>query len=521
MDSSQRFCSTDLEKIYLSNFTLAGQTISELQSSLTELPDILSEHEKSYSSKESLPLLNEVFWNKAISPSRFLVRLHDKLPGKSYIGAMIGPFYEFRDKLGQNNKSRFKNGYELPVSLLNSMISSQNAIRLEKAIGTVIDRINVLELNCDKRENAFCFLLFVHVLEDELSRAIHGLPSLIYQYSMETAQLTPQKFTELQAMKDQERCDLVFEADMPAYDIGQILDTWDSVGELLSQDWDWRMDDQIGFWDFKTFFPFFESTREMELNSSASQVLPMIRMPLDLADAAQRIVASNAFPFNDGIDLLSKLLDIKIDGIDRIDKSRCIFKKIDSLWLVQFDGVLNMYKDLLGFEFINALLRYPLTEFGAIELSILISEGVRNKVGVELGKLSNIQLEELGLSIGFLNEPYRLADKQYGQELKNRIAEIEEQITSEYLTDPEVSVTAESELKLLRKVDREISGFFGRHGMQNTTAENARTNVSHRIDLVLKEILKHNKSLELHFRRSLKRGYFLSYMPDSPNSWVL
>jgi hypothetical protein len=187
--------------------------------------------------------------------------------------------------------------------------------------------------------------------------------------------------------------------------------------------------------------------------------------------------------------------------------SKAFFRLEGDYWTIG-SGELVRIKDARGLRYIAQLLRYPRREFHVADLAATnIGEVV---AGNPLG-------DDLRTGLGDAGE---LVDAKAKAQYKQRIEELRGELDLANEWNDSVRATRlREELDSLAENLSAAYGIGGRARKGADSAERLRKAVANRIRDSIARIEKQDQGIGLHLTRSIKTGYFCSYLPEKNIEW--
>ena len=112
-------------------------------------------------------------------------------------------------------------------------------------------------------------------------------------------------------------------------------------------------------------------------------------------------------------------------------------------------------------------------------------------------------------------------DDKYRRDVKERLSALDEEIASARLREDTASEERlEEEKERLLQVTAGALGLSGRKRRADDPHEKARQRVGTSIRRALDAIGKKHSALQAHLQKAVKTGYFISYEPDRPITWI-
>jgi TolB-like protein/tetratricopeptide (TPR) repeat protein len=193
-----------------------------------------------------------------------------------------------------------------------------------------------------------------------------------------------------------------------------------------------------------------------------------------------------------------------------------IFACSGEYWTVGYSGTTSSLKDIKGLSYIQRLLRHPGEKFHALDL--LNEPGTAANLDLAAGDLGSL-IKDGSVSVGGLGDAGEMLDTQAKQNYKRRLLELKEELAEfEERGDLQRAEKTQSEIDFLaREIGRAV-GLGGRSRHSGSAAERARLNVTRAIKAALLKVSERSADLGAMLDRSIRTGFFCSYIPDARNS---
>ncbi len=201
-----------------------------------------------------------------------------------------------------------------------------------------------------------------------------------------------------------------------------------------------------------------------------------------------------------------------------------IFRREGDYWTLTYHGTICQLKDAKGLHYIALLLRYPDSEFHAVELTTTIGKQRAVSSPTNVLTLSEQQQAEPNLTVSSLRDAGELLDAQAKAAYRYRLEELREELeTAECFHDPDRSAKVQAEIDFLTNELSAALGLNGRDRKAASVAERARLNVTKAIKATLNKISQNHPALGYYLSTHIKTGIFCSYMcdPIQPVVWTL
>ena len=203
-----------------------------------------------------------------------------------------------------------------------------------------------------------------------------------------------------------------------------------------------------------------------------------------------------------------------------------IFHKEGDYWSVGYGEKVFRLKDSTGFGYLAYLLRYPGTEFHALDLG---AHGTRpeasdDKAGPSAAGLSMSaeELEASGIHVGNLGDAGEILDDQAKAAYKARLRELREELEeAKEFGNVERAARAEEEIDaLIAELSRGV-GLGGRRRRAGSATERARQRAKKGIKTAIDRIARNDPALGRMLSQRIRTGIYCSYRPDPhfPVEW--
>ncbi len=195
-----------------------------------------------------------------------------------------------------------------------------------------------------------------------------------------------------------------------------------------------------------------------------------------------------------------------------------VFRKEGEYWTVGLGGSGFRLKDAKGLAYIAHLLRYPATEFHALDLI----GGIASRSGDDETNQSiqglprgEEDLEKAGIHIASLGDAGELLDDQAKADYRRRLSELREELQeAKQLGRVERAEQVEAEIDALTRELSRAVGLGGRNRRAASASERARQSINKSIKAVLEKVTHSDATLGGILSRCIRTGTFCSYQPD-------
>lgn len=196
-----------------------------------------------------------------------------------------------------------------------------------------------------------------------------------------------------------------------------------------------------------------------------------------------------------------------------------IFRREGEYWTLKYQGTLRLLKDVKGLHYIALLLRHPGREFHVLDLVNIADGQPESSPPHALASLSEEQMKEYSLSVGYLGDAGTLTDKKAQQAYRERLEDLQDQLEeAQRFNDPGRTAKLQEEIGFLIDELTAARGLGGRDSKAASVAERARLSTTKAIKAALRKIGDNHSSLGHHLTLSVRTGTYCSYEPDSIHS---
>jgi hypothetical protein len=197
------------------------------------------------------------------------------------------------------------------------------------------------------------------------------------------------------------------------------------------------------------------------------------------------------------------------EALQRRSITGAALRREGDYWSLVYAGVTGQLKDMKGLHYLVQLLRHPGRDFHVIEL-----------VGQANGAVPDDP--ELCRAPSAIGLP--LLDATAKAAYRRRLVELREDLAeAERFHEARRAERARAEADMLTEQLAAAVGLGGRDRSTGSTAERARTTVTHRLRAVIRRIAQHHPGLGDHLTARVRTGTFCSYQPDPerPIVWAV
>ncbi len=195
-----------------------------------------------------------------------------------------------------------------------------------------------------------------------------------------------------------------------------------------------------------------------------------------------------------------------------------LFRKEGEYWTVGLGGSGFRLKDAKRLAYIAHLLRYPATEFHALDLI----GGIASRSGDDETNQSiqglprgDEDLEKAGIHIASLGDAGELLDDQAKADYRRRLSELREELQeAKQLGRVERAEQIDAEIDALTRELSRAVGLGGRNRRAASASERARQSINKSIKAVLEKVTHSDATLGGILSRCVRTGTFCSYQPD-------
>ena len=199
-----------------------------------------------------------------------------------------------------------------------------------------------------------------------------------------------------------------------------------------------------------------------------------------------------------------------------------LFRKEGEYWTVGLGASQFRLKDSKGFAYLAHLLRYPGTEFHALDLIGGIASRSGDDETAQGLPRGDEDLERAGIHISSLGDAGELLDDQAKATYRRRLSDLREELEdAKELGKVERAQQLEAEVEALTRELSRAVGLGGRNRRAASASERARQSITKSIKAVLDKITQSDAMLGGILSRGIRTGTFCSYQPDPnlPIAW--
>jgi tetratricopeptide (TPR) repeat protein len=197
---------------------------------------------------------------------------------------------------------------------------------------------------------------------------------------------------------------------------------------------------------------------------------------------------------------------------------KALFRKEGEYWTVGLGGRAFRLKDVKGLAYLAHLLRYPGTEFHALDLiGGIASRSADDETDQSIQGLprGDEDLEKAGIHIANLGDAGELLDDQAKASYRRRLSELREELEeAKQLGRVERAEQVEGEIEALTRELSRAVGLGGRNRRAASASERARQSINKSIKAVLEKITESDATLGGILSRCIRTGTFCSFQPD-------
>ncbi len=203
------------------------------------------------------------------------------------------------------------------------------------------------------------------------------------------------------------------------------------------------------------------------------------------------------------------------DNLGNFSEDIYIFKKEGEGWVLRFEGELKTFSDLIGFEYIQTLLKVPGQEVSALDLETGKSRGIASR-GTD--KAAGYILGEYTETLSQQYDYHYMADRDTIMAVRKRINDLELELADRRENGGE-TISIEEELEKCKKYYDAVrtKGFYQRTFPDDL--EKSRQRVSSCIRTVYKKLENNMPSLLSHLRNNISMGKWFFYRSTGINKW--
>jgi hypothetical protein len=197
------------------------------------------------------------------------------------------------------------------------------------------------------------------------------------------------------------------------------------------------------------------------------------------------------------------------------------FFREGEFWRIAYDGESFGLKHSKGLSYLAQLLRFPGTEFHALDLAggslgaLGGSDNFSDRSRFSLSK-NNDALASEGIHVGGLGDAGEMLDEQAKEQYRHRLDELREELgEAKRLGNIARAERAETEIDMLTTELSRAVGLGGRNRRAASASERARQSVTHAIKTAIERIGENHRQLGALLSRWIKTGNSCTYYPDS------
>ncbi|OQA29867.1 MAG: hypothetical protein BWY59_00051 [Verrucomicrobia bacterium ADurb.Bin345] len=204
-------------------------------------------------------------------------------------------------------------------------------------------------------------------------------------------------------------------------------------------------------------------------------------------------------------------------AVDEVPRPENVFRLDGAAWTMSYADETVHFPDTKGFRYIALLLAEAGRQW-SVE-ALLAAAG--NGAAVTVESASVVQGAELRTSNSWAGHVGPVIDEQAKRQYRARLQQIEEEMEDAgFLHDDARLATLTQEKEVLQREIFAAVGTQGKIRMAANGAEKASDAVSKAIRRATDLIGAEHPRLARHLRDAIKRGYTLSYEPESPVVWL-
>jgi hypothetical protein len=206
---------------------------------------------------------------------------------------------------------------------------------------------------------------------------------------------------------------------------------------------------------------------------------------------------------------------------------RGVFSREGEFWRIAYDGESFGLRHSKGLTYLAQLLRFPGTEFHALDLVEGIVGAASDPDDILVGARSSLPhgddaLASAGIHIGDLGDAGEMLDEQAKTQYKRRLDELREELDeAKRLGNVSRAERAEIEIDALTAELSRAVGLGGRNRRAASASERARQSVTHAIKSAIERIGENHRPLGAFLSRCVKTGNSCTYYPHPaiPVAW--
>ncbi len=199
-----------------------------------------------------------------------------------------------------------------------------------------------------------------------------------------------------------------------------------------------------------------------------------------------------------------------------------IFRNEGDFWKIIYHGErIRPLKDAKGLRYLAILLQNPEHSFHVLDLVRLVN-GSDIPTKEIFSRLSKEQLAEEELNLSNFGDAVQVIDPMALSKYKKEIRDLEEDINeAENNNDFARLAMLRGEKEFLEQHILASTDPKGRIRKMDNDSDKARKAVYISLKAIIEKIQKKHPGLGQHLENSIKTGFFCSYLPDQPISWVI
>ncbi len=418
------------------------------------------------------------------------------------------PNVDARDFQERFLDSRYRHGYELPITLVDEALSRNDALQLSTAL-SLVRQLQGL----DSREG-LAFLCHLHIFLVDWLRAKDGKESI----------LRGPTWNQLELSSGSTSKERRTEAFHPFFRVRSLRATWHAVGGRVGRGYLKNVDPSPGR-------PTYLTIPAMWLPVDVLQALPNVgngphQVPV-LADAEYAPLVEQFESFRRHLERGGGTVMISFGNScpapEQVpDKRRGTFRRSGNGWILGYEGTSFHMGNTKGIQYIAYLLAEPRRQFHVLDLTAIVDHHSDFSMGHRQRSIAANSLDELGMHDSRFGAVMPLLDQTSKDEYRRRLTEIASDLDEarehgHVLTVEQLQEERDTILEELRRA----TGLGGRDRSAPSPEERARTRVRKQIKAVLDRLSKHHLPLSQHLQNSIKTGYLCSYEPDQDVEWTL
>jgi tetratricopeptide (TPR) repeat protein len=229
----------------------------------------------------------------------------------------------------------------------------------------------------------------------------------------------------------------------------------------------------------------------------------------------------------DNNDIQGTLVASPVRSGGSVPTHRGVFSREGEFWRLAYDGESFGLKHSKGLDYIAQLLRFPGTEFHALDLvggnvgTAGTPDDISAKARSSLPQGEDA-LASAGIHVGGLGDAGEMLDDEAKAQYRRRVDELREELDeAKRLGNIERAEQAEAEIDMLTAELSRAVGLGGRNRRAASASERARQSVTHAIKSTLERIAEKHAQLGALLSGCVKTGNTCVYYPDPamPVAW--